>query len=1408
MRNRVPVQWRASALGWVLLAGSLAAPTAWALEEIGPMLETPAREIEKELRSIQAVEVSVGSFKGSAIGGSTQGSGVATLWEEAFQQLGVKVNPLAKFELSGEYRPRHRDGDPRQPVIAARINWTLSSLEGETVARGTVEIDGSRLERERLVKVLKELFPDLEIEGDDSTSQVISVGGVEPGTEVDELVVTDANQQPVYGLQVLNQDTESLPALALRQEGELAMVDVRGLRSIAVRVRNYTREEAAVQLTMDGVPVFALSEPPCNYQYYFVPAGGELIIRGWHITNQRADRFILVTYGESAAAQALSRKSTSDLGTIQATFIPCSREPRKSGGSEPVDERKIGRGEWVTHSFRSSSRYLVPKEFKLLSVRYSRAEASTSEGNSPLASETRTSEAPATIDEPPSSDTPAVPVDSAAAPGSPPAATPETSPAGDSNPLFDTPTTSLPAGGGAPARDATRPKATVAAGPSAPLLSGESHKGPAATAGPAASPAPVPTVPTRSPAALATHAGQLSGRVLRVKGDIVTIEVATSIAPIEVALRYRLGYTRNAALLEPGKDLHVLLDQSSKLVAEVKLGDQNEAPIARGKAPVVPVSRRRLWVLLIGVESYRKLDRLDLATEDVNLLYNLYVEHGGVDPSQILRVCDDAALQPDLATLQRVIPDFLRTIPAGDTVVVYFSGHGQRARISGTDEDVVYLAPSDCDPARLAESAIPADQLLGQLAGCKARGKVLMLDACYSGAINGGQILKVLGKDNGVACLISCQKNQTSRQIGALGQSVFTYWLGQALSGQADSDHNRRIDFNELFTCIQALSRPGTQSVQNPAQFYPPNVREAPVVFELGGAAAALSEARGLAHTDPAGALEMLLALEGPEEPGLALERLELQDELYPRAKQLYLKKARSELAPMEAEGAVLSDWDRKCLVPIHLALASIELEDGNRGGFLGELARAQALAAAIGSPLDRVRAGVAVAEARYMESRRLESADARTQMNDEVRGLLKGLADQVGRQATAPLQAEMLLPVAATAWRVHWDEAWQEHLDRLKTLAPQVYPYAPTLEWFKLQGLAFAQARDPLGAMECAVKVNDLGELEEMEVPGSAQKPRACAAFAAAALAAAREGENRVALRAIGQVEALLAKVPAADGERRYWQAISDLARAHATLGQVEDAERVAKSLSDRTLAHYEIKAELVRKHAERGDLERARELYRSVASQPIPDRGEAVRAIAQATTVVDQGRIGQLLEWIGKDLKTPAERASAYVGVADGLNRKPWILAAIHGPGRPDLLLAEAGVRSTPWSYQVAPVARPAAPVTSYGPTTPPTGTSSSQHVARPNLIPIDQRAQTVAGRSLTAAATGMAVYNAVESFSNGNWQGGVSNLIGAGALGGGGLSNYSRGYTAPSIPGVPTSVSPRSYIPSFPGRGFLPF
>lgn len=138
-----------------------------------------------------------------------------------------------------------------------------------------------------------------------------------------------------YGVEIL---AETAPGqfvpLTPRLDGEVMKVDLRIGTIYAVRVHNRTDFEAAVEVLIDGLSRFALSDDPSfsNGRDIIAPRG-QRIISGYYRDSQLVDAFQIGEHSKSVAA--LTLPNPKDIGTVTVTFAAAWKRGEKPPPNEP-----------------------------------------------------------------------------------------------------------------------------------------------------------------------------------------------------------------------------------------------------------------------------------------------------------------------------------------------------------------------------------------------------------------------------------------------------------------------------------------------------------------------------------------------------------------------------------------------------------------------------------------------------------------------------------------------------------------------------------------------------------------------------------------------------------------------------------------------------------------------------------------------------------------------------------------------------------------------------------------------------------------------------------------------------------------------------------------------------------------
>ncbi len=190
------------------------------------------------------------------------------------------------------------------------------------------------------------------------------------------------------------------------------------------------------------------------------------------------------------------------------------------------------------------------------------------------------------------------------------------------------------------------------------------------------------------------------------------------------------------------------------------------------------------YAVVIGVNDYHEsLGKLNYAEADAELVWKTLIERCGFQGPDILLLTDAGAgdNKPTYGNIHSWLSTWLERLEADDMILFYFAGHG-RAQHGQT-----FLVPGDATMQTLDETGIPLKRLYDQLEKCKAGSKIVILDACRSGA--GRDILAMpvesleqCAETQGVYTIASCEPDQISHEDQERGHGIFTWALTSAIA--------------------------------------------------------------------------------------------------------------------------------------------------------------------------------------------------------------------------------------------------------------------------------------------------------------------------------------------------------------------------------------------------------------------------------------------------------------------------------------------------------------------------------------------------------------------------------------------------------------------------------------------------
>lgn len=193
----------------------------------------------------------------------------------------------------------------------------------------------------------------------------------------------------------------------------------------------------------------------------------------------------------------------------------------------------------------------------------------------------------------------------------------------------------------------------------------------------------------------------------------------------------------------------------------------------------------RCLAISVGIDRFSDpaLANLPVCVNDATAISRILEKQWYFNDVKLL-VDEDATRVSVLAALQRVTEIALES----DLLLFYYSGHG--VVTLGSSHIVTY----DTRVRLIEKTAIPLTEILGILSRSKSRAKLIIVDADFD-------ISRVSLSEN-LAILASFSPGEHSYLRQDLNHGVFTYFLIEALNGEADVDLKGFVTLNDVFKYV------------------------------------------------------------------------------------------------------------------------------------------------------------------------------------------------------------------------------------------------------------------------------------------------------------------------------------------------------------------------------------------------------------------------------------------------------------------------------------------------------------------------------------------------------------------------------------------------------------------------------
>jgi tetratricopeptide (TPR) repeat protein len=275
-----------------------------------------------------------------------------------------------------------------------------------------------------------------------------------------------------------------------------------------------------------------------------------------------------------------------------------------------------------------------------------------------------------------------------------------------------------------------------------------------------------------------------------------------AVAELETSLQQRPSETAI-------KYLNLARIELAKLRPEDRATPLQAPPELKALKPARTANRDAVAVV-IGNRDYRNRDipAVDFAVRDAEMIRQALLTTFGYREGNIIFRTN--ATKGVLENIFGSVSDHKGLLnnavrPGKSDVFVYYSGHGAPSLESRKG----YILPVDGNPNTVSISGYALDLLYGNLAKIPARTVTIVTDACFSGATLfkkaspvGIVVRNPLAALKNTTIMNSSEGTQLSSWYPEKGHGLFTYFFLLGLTGEADTNGDRRITVDELSAYI------------------------------------------------------------------------------------------------------------------------------------------------------------------------------------------------------------------------------------------------------------------------------------------------------------------------------------------------------------------------------------------------------------------------------------------------------------------------------------------------------------------------------------------------------------------------------------------------------------------------------
>lgn len=239
---------------------------------------------------------------------------------------------------------------------------------------------------------------------------------------------------------------------------------------------------------------------------------------------------------------------------------------------------------------------------------------------------------------------------------------------------------------------------------------------------------------------------------------------------------------------------------------------EDEVKLAPGSLRTNYSPEVKIWATVVGVSKYTYMPQLNFPDDDAYKMsaFLQSTKGGALNYDQVQLLVDNKATRKGILTS---VQETFAKADANDVALFYFSGHG----LNGS------LIPIDFNGY---QNKIEYTELVDIVKKSKAKQKIIIMDACYSGSMMVArspyanqltEFYNALGEaGEGTAIISSSKQQEYSMEDTGLRSGVFSYYMINGMKGSADYNRNGIVTITELFNFVSTNVKLYTGGAQSP----------------------------------------------------------------------------------------------------------------------------------------------------------------------------------------------------------------------------------------------------------------------------------------------------------------------------------------------------------------------------------------------------------------------------------------------------------------------------------------------------------------------------------------------------------------------------------------------------------------